>query len=57
MMVHDRYFYDTATQKYTVDRCLDDLQHRYGGVDSVLVWHTYPNLGIDEMSWINVYHQ
>ncbi len=33
--------------KYTVDRYLDDLEKRYGGIDSVLIWPTYPNMGID----------
>ena len=47
MMVHDRYFYDPTTQKYTVDKYLADTEARYGGIDSVLVWHTYPNIGID----------
>lgn len=47
MMIEDRYFYDPAAGKYTVDRYLDDVQKRYGGIDSVLVWHTYPNIGID----------
>jgi formylglycine-generating enzyme required for sulfatase activity len=47
MMVHDRYFYDLVAGKYTVDRYLDDLQKRYGGIDAVLVWATYPNMGID----------
>ena len=31
MMVQDRYFYDPAAGKYTVDRYLDDLEKRYGG--------------------------
>ena len=48
MMVHDRYFYDPVTSKYTVDRYLDDLEKRYGGIDSVLIWPTYPNMGIDD---------
>jgi gamma-glutamyl hercynylcysteine S-oxide synthase len=48
MMVEDRYFYDVASHRYTVDRYLDDLISRYGGIDSVLIWHTYPNLGIDD---------
>jgi hypothetical protein len=48
MMVEDRYFYDPVTRKYTVDRYLDDLEKRYGGIDSVLVWHTYPNIGLDD---------
>ncbi len=47
MMVHDRYFYDPATRKYTVDKYLADVEARYGGIDSVLIWHTYPNIGID----------
>ncbi len=47
MMVHDRYFYDAASGRYTVDRYLDDLAKRYGGIDSVLIWTTYPNMGID----------
>lgn len=48
MMIEDRYFYDPLAGKYTVDRYLDDLEKRYGGIDSVLVWHTYPNIGIDD---------
>ena len=47
MMVQDRYFYDQVAGKYTVDRYLDDLQKRYGGIDAVLIWPTYPNMGID----------
>jgi iron(II)-dependent oxidoreductase len=47
MMVHDRYFYDPVAGKYTVDRYLDDLKKRYGGIDAVLIWATYPNMGID----------
>jgi formylglycine-generating enzyme required for sulfatase activity len=47
MMVQDRYFFDPVAGKYTVDRYLDDLEKRYGGIDSVLIWPTYPNLGID----------
>ena len=48
MMVQDRYFYDPASGKYTVDRYLDDLDQRYGGIDAVLIWPTYPNMGIDD---------
>ena len=33
--------------EYTVDRYLDDLDKRYGGIDSVLIWPVYPNIGID----------
>jgi gamma-glutamyl hercynylcysteine S-oxide synthase len=47
MMVQDRYFYDPVAGKYTVDRYLDDIEKRYGGIDAVLIWPTYPNMGID----------
>src|SRR5450631_2558814 len=47
MMVQDRYFYDPVAGRYTVDRYVDDLERRYGGIDSVLIWPTHPNMGID----------
>ncbi|HTC48568.1 MAG TPA: SUMF1/EgtB/PvdO family nonheme iron enzyme [Candidatus Aquilonibacter sp.] len=47
MMAEDRYFYDPIAHRYTVDRYLDDLEKRYGGIDAVLIWPTYPNMGID----------
>jgi gamma-glutamyl hercynylcysteine S-oxide synthase len=47
MMVQERYFYDPVAGKYTVDRYLDDLEKRFGGIDAVLIWPTYPNMGID----------
>lgn len=48
MMAEDRYFYDPVAGRYTVDRYLDDLERRYGGIDSVLIWHVYPNIGVDD---------
>jgi formylglycine-generating enzyme required for sulfatase activity len=47
MMCEDRYFYDPVARRYTVDRYLDDLEARYGGIDSVLIWPVYSNVGID----------
>jgi gamma-glutamyl hercynylcysteine S-oxide synthase len=54
MMVQDRYFYDPLAGRYTVDRYLDDLEQRYGGIDAVLVWGTYPNLGIDDRNQLEM---
>src|SRR5690349_14184846 len=47
MMVEDRYLYDPVACKYTVDRYVEDVEKRYGGIDSVLVWAVYCNIGID----------
>ena len=44
---YDRYFYDPAAG-YTITKFLDDLKTRYGGIDSVLMWPTYTNIGIDD---------
>jgi iron(II)-dependent oxidoreductase len=47
MMAHDRYFYDPLTRKYTVSKYLNDVKKRYGGIDALLIWPTYPNIGVD----------
>jgi formylglycine-generating enzyme required for sulfatase activity len=54
-MIQDRFFYDPVSGNYTVDRYLDDLKQRYGGVDSVLLWHVYPNLGIDDRNQFDLF--
>ena len=55
MMAHDRYFYDPKVGHYTVRRYLKDLDTRYGGIDSVLIWPTYPNIGIDNRNQFDLW--
>ena len=45
---YDRLFYDVSSHSYTMDVFLADLTQRYGGIDSVLVWPTYTNIGMDD---------
>jgi iron(II)-dependent oxidoreductase len=52
-MVEDRYLYDPNVGKYTVDRYLADLDQRYGGIDSILLWPVYPNIGIDDRNQLD----
>ena len=54
VMVEDRYLYDPATGRYTVDRLLNDFKKRYGGVDAVLIWPTYPDMGVDARNQIDM---
>jgi gamma-glutamyl hercynylcysteine S-oxide synthase len=49
-MMHDTLLYDAAAGLYTVPRLLGDFDTRYGGVDGVLLWHSYPNIGVDDRS-------
>lgn len=50
--VYDRFLYDGT---WTVDRYLNDLVERYGGIDSVLLWPTYANIGIDDRNQFDYY--
>lgn len=54
-LVWDRYLYDPEKQSYTVDRYVDDLEKRFGGVDNVVLWHHYPNLGIDDRNQYDLF--
>ncbi len=55
MMAHERYLYDPGARHYTVNRYLRDLDRRYGGIDSVLVWPTYPNIGVDNRNQFDLW--
>jgi iron(II)-dependent oxidoreductase len=52
--IYDRMLYDNVAGEWTVDKFLDDLSTRYGGIDGVLLWGTYPNMGIDERSQFDI---
>lgn len=56
MMAHDRFFYNAEKRQYTVEKYLNDVKARYGGIDSVLIWHTYPNIGIDDRNQYDLFH-
>ena len=48
LLIWDRSLYDPETGKYTVDRFLSETESRIGPIDAVLIWHVYPNLGVDD---------
>ena len=48
MLIWERTFYDPEQRRYTVDRYLADVESRLGPIDAVLIWHVYPNLGVDD---------
>jgi hypothetical protein len=55
MHSYDRFFYDPVKHEYTVDKFLDDLKTRYGGVDSILMWPTYTNIGVDDRNQFDLF--
>ncbi|MGA7292457.1 MAG: SUMF1/EgtB/PvdO family nonheme iron enzyme [Terriglobales bacterium] len=48
LLIWDRSLYDPEKGEYTVDRFLSEPESRIGPIDAVLIWHVYPNLGIDD---------
>jgi gamma-glutamyl hercynylcysteine S-oxide synthase len=52
--IYDRYLYDRQSSAFTVEKFLDDFTLRYGGVDGVLLWGTYPNMGVDDRNQFNL---
>ena len=51
----DRLLFDADAGAYTAARFLDDLAVRYGQVDGVALWHSYPNLGVDDRSQFDLF--
>ena len=43
-----RFLFDREAGVWTVDKFVEDVTRRYGGVDSVLLWQNYPNIGTDD---------
>lgn len=48
LLIWDRSLYDPDKGEYTVDRFLPETENRIGPIDAVLIWHVYPNLGVDD---------
>ncbi len=55
LMLCDQTFYDAARGRYTVDAFLDHGLREFGGYDSVVLWHAYPRIGVDERNQFDFY--
>ena len=54
-MLCDQTFYDAGSGRYTVDAFLDHGLREFGGYDSVVLWHAYPRIGVDERNQFDFY--
>ena len=54
LLIWDRSFYDPEKGEYTVNRFLDETESRIGPIDAVLIWHVYPNLGVDDRNQLDL---
>jgi len=48
VFAYDTSFYDRENGNYRIEELLDQGKTEFGGYDSILFWHAYPRLGIDE---------
>lgn len=55
LMMYDEAFYDSKTGRYTVDAVLEEGQREFGGYDSVVLWHAYPRIGVDQRNQFDFY--
>jgi len=56
VMIHEKTLYNKTSNTFTVDKYLADLDSRYGGIDSVLLWPTYPNIGNDDRNQYDLHY-
>jgi len=55
VFIWDKDFYDPVTRTYTVDKYCQKMNREFGGFHSVLLWHSYPHLGIDRRNQYDVF--
>jgi hypothetical protein len=52
----DQEFYNPQSRRYTVDKYCDKMDNEFGGIQSVILWHTYPNIGIDDKNQFDFFY-
>ena len=55
LMLGDRRFYDAGAGRYRVQAWLAASQRDFGGIDSVVLWHAYPRIGLDARNQFDFY--
>ncbi len=55
LMMYDELFFDAKTGRYTVDAILEEGDREFDGYDSVVLWHAYPRIGVDQRNQFDFY--
>lgn len=55
VFMYDSTFIDPVTGEYKVEKYLENLQHKFGKVDNVILWQSYPRIGFDERNQFDLY--
>ena len=54
--IWDKDFYDHATGTYKIKEYCDKMKREFGGFQSVMIWHSYPNIGIDAKNQFDYFY-
>lgn len=55
LFLYDTRFYDREKRRYRVREFLDEMRREFGGIDSVVLWHAYPRIGVDQRNQFDFY--
>ena len=55
LMLCDEMFYDHKQNRYEVDKWVDEGIREFGGYDSIVFWHAYPRIGLDQRNQFDFY--
>ncbi len=55
--IWDNDFWNPEKGKYTVDKYCQKMKREFGGFQSVIIWHSYPNIGIDQKNQFDFFRE
>lgn len=55
VMLYDEQFYSPREARYRVSSWLEEGVREFGGYDSVVLWHAYPRIGVDQRNQFDMY--
>lgn len=57
LMLYDELFYNRKGGKYMVDQFLSASEKEFGRLDSIVLWHAYPRIGLDDRNQFDFYRE
>jgi formylglycine-generating enzyme required for sulfatase activity len=55
VMLCDEQFYSLEQARYLLSAWLDEGERDFGGYDSLVLWHAYPRIGVDDRNQFDMY--
>lgn len=55
LMLYDLQFYDPETSTYLTEEFIRKTEKEFGKITSLVLWHAYPRIGVDERNQFDFY--